>query len=216
MARTKTVLKVKGLHTPRLLLWMKGFLDRTLHTGGIDPENGEISSSYITGQVARFEEACEKRIAAADDKIKGLWAEADNKLIDYANLPQIERVPDYKDVPGITNGAAARIHEKAEKDKAFREAKRIDIVKRLSDIENLILAESIQVDEEIAATANQLSSCLAAYGHGLLFKPVYPHMIPSIDTSKYAGKICKIRERDTTWNAMTCVVKKEELKNDVV
>ena len=77
-------------------------------------------------------------------------------------------------------------------------------------------AESIQVDEEIAATANQLSSGLAAYGHGLLFKPVYPHMIPSIDTSKYAGKICKIRERDTTWNAMTCVVKKEELKNDVV
>jgi len=215
MGKTNTVLKVKGIHTPRLLLWMKGFLDKTLHTGGIDPENGEISSSYITGQVARFEEACEKRIAAADDKLKALWAEADNKLIDYANLPQID-VPDCRDATSATNGAAARMREKAEEYKASRDAKRIDIVKRLSDIANLILAESIQVDEEIAATANQLSSGLAAYGHGLLFKPVYPHMIPSIDTSKYAGKICKIRERDTTWKAMTSVVKKEELKNDVV
>lgn len=33
MGKTNSVIKVKGLHIPRLLLWSKGVLDKVLHTG---------------------------------------------------------------------------------------------------------------------------------------------------------------------------------------
>lgn len=205
-------IKVKGVHTPRLLLWSKGALDKFLHTGGLDPANGELTSSYVTGQIARFESVCEKRLAVADAKLQPVWLEADQLLVDYANLRPMgnstERVDD------SDNAVSARAREKAEKAKAAREAERVAIVKRLSELGNLILAEAFQVDEEITAMIKQLSSAFSAYGHGLLFKPVYKHMLPTIDTDNYsADKLCNLH--DATWKTMISIVK-EELQNEVV
>ena len=51
MGKTKTVLPMKGLRTPRIFLWILGFIHgKVLHTGGLDPETGTITSGYITGQ----------------------------------------------------------------------------------------------------------------------------------------------------------------------
>lgn len=215
MGNAVTVLKVKGLHTPRLFLWMKGLLDgKLLHTGGLDPTTGMLSSSYITGQIARFQTACAKRMAVADEKLKPFWAEADRLLIDYANLPMAAPAWDNNTKAGSESNTMARMREKNEKMKASREAERITIVKRLTDIGNMILAERVQVDEEIEATAKQLSSTFAAYGHGLIFKPVFDHMLPTIGMSDCESeKLCK--PHDVTWNKMISIIK-EEVQNDVV
>lgn len=80
MDRKNPVLKVNA---PRFVLWLKGFLDgKVLHTAGIDPENGTVTSGYVTSQLLRFEAACEKRIADTDKKLSPLWTEADHILID--------------------------------------------------------------------------------------------------------------------------------------
>lgn len=211
MGKTSSV-KVKGVYTPRLLLWSKGVFDKVLHTGGLDPASGELASSYVTGQIARFESACEKRLAVADVKLKPVWLEADQLLVDYAKLRRSDSFAEHVD--NSDNGVSARAREKAETAKAAREAERVAIVKRLSELGNLILAEAFQVDEEITAMIKQLSSAFSAYGHGLLLKPVYKHMLPTIDTDKYsADKLCSLHE--VTRRMMLNVVK-EELQNHVV
>lgn len=45
---TRTILPMKGLGTPRLLLWCRGFLHgKLLRTGGADPR-GVITSTYVS------------------------------------------------------------------------------------------------------------------------------------------------------------------------
>lgn len=209
--KNTVVLKVKGLHTPRLLLWAKGVMDKLLHTGGLDPNTGELTSSYITGQISRFESACEKCFAEADDKLKPVWVEVDKLLVDYAQLSGVSG-ESTDDADNTTN---ARAREKAAKVKAANEAARVAIVKRLSELGNLVLAEVFQVDEAITSTSKHLASAFTAYGHGLTWKPVYKHMIPTINTvdNYCADKLCDLH--DVTWKTMISIVK-EELKNDVV
>lgn len=212
MNNTKTVvLKVKGLHTPRVLLWTKGVLDKLLHTGGLDPITGELTSSYITGQISRFESACEKCFAEADDKLKPVWVELDKLLVDYV---QLSGVVSDKSTDDADNTTDARAREKAAKVKATNEAARVAIVKRLSELGNLVLAEVFQIDEAITATSKDMANAFTAYGHGLTWKPVYKNMLPTINTENYsADKLSNLH--DVTWKTMISIVK-EELKNDVV
>lgn len=146
MNKTMNTLKIRGIHTPHLFLWMKGALDgKIFHTGGIDPIRGVLFSSYITGQMARFQTAYAKRIAIADKRMKPFWTEADHLLIDYANLPEISKVAEHDSKVDSGNGATIRAYEKVKKMKASYETKRINIIKRLTDISNNILAECVQL-----------------------------------------------------------------------
>ena len=87
MRKKKTVLPMKGLRTPRIFLWILGFIHgKVLHTGGLDPETSTISSGYIIGQTKRFRNACVTRRERAEEVLAKEWADADRLLIDLSNI----------------------------------------------------------------------------------------------------------------------------------
>lgn len=151
MSQTKFILPVKGIRIPRIFLWGRGFIHgKIIHSGGLNPETGTISSGYITGQIKRFNSACIVRCESTAEKLKKEWADADQLLIELSKAsPETESLTVLK-------------------------------MKRLSDLANIIRSELNQTQDQIEATAEMLLSTFACYGHGLLMKPVYDHNLPNI------------------------------------
>ena len=71
------LLRVRGLHTPRLCLWLLGRSHRLLRTGCLDRETGRAESAYMTGQVKRFQSAAVLRLSKSEKSAAPLFAEAD-------------------------------------------------------------------------------------------------------------------------------------------
>lgn len=156
----KKTLPVKGLNAP--FLWCRGFLHgKLLHSGGLDPESNVITSGYITGQLNRFQSACILRMQAIEKKNAPAWMEADNLLIEYTALG----------APPGSSKAEQRGAEKAS-------ARKMAILRRLSDIRNTVTTEHDLAIQECEATAKVLLQNFARYGHGLLLKPVLPANLP--------------------------------------
>ena len=209
MKRVKPTLQLKGLCTPRIFLWLRGFIHgKIIHTGGLNPETNTISSGYITGQTKRFHNACVARRELAAEKLKKEWADADQLLIDLANVSA--ELADTNDLHKLAHesSAQARANEKAASRRASREAERLTILKRLSDIANTIQAELDQTHDELEATAEMLLSTFSCYGHGLIMKPVYDYNLPSVSYENCAKMI--LESHEGTWNAIVSVL--EEAK----
>lgn len=206
MSKTKTSLPMKGLHTPRFFLWCRGFLHgKIIHTGGLDPETNTISSGYITGQVKRFHNACITRREQAEAKLAKEWAEADQLLIDLAAISvALAGSSDHQKFANESS-AQARAREKAAEKRASREAERLEILKRLSEISNTIRAELDLAHDQMEATAEALLSGFAAYGHGLLLEPIFQYNLPSAAYEGCAEQILKSHE--DTWNTMVSILK---------
>lgn len=206
MSKTKTVLPMKGLHTPRFFLWCRGFLHgKIIHTGGLNPETNTISSGYITGQIKHFRNACITRREQAETKLTKEWAEADQLLIDLTAISVA--LADSSNYQKFANESSAQVRarEKAAETRASREAERLAVLKRLSEISNAIRAEIGLAHDQMAATAEALLSGFAAYGHGLILQPVFQHNLPTITYEGCAEQILKSHE--DTWNTMASILK---------
>ena len=81
------LLRVRGLHTPRLCLWLLGWSHRLLRTGCLDRETGRAESAYMTGQVKRFQSAAVLRLSKSEKSAAPLFAEADKLLL---RLPYLD------------------------------------------------------------------------------------------------------------------------------
>lgn len=182
MSKTKTVLPMKGLRTPRIFLWILGFIHgKVIHTGGLDPETGAITSGYITGQVKRFRNVCVTRCERAEEKLSREWADADRLLIDLVNITgSLKHTSNCQEPANESTSAQARTQEKAASIRASREADRLAILRRLVDILNTILSELDQAQNQMEATAEMLLSTLSCYGHGLLMQPMYIRNLPPV------------------------------------
>lgn len=200
MKKSKKFLQINGLKTPRLFLWILGFIHGLFHTGDFDPQTEMITSGYITGQVRRYQAACAIRLAMAEAKLQELWTEADRLLLSLPG-PGTPQRPDH-----LSGGAQARALEAASRQRASREAQRLDGLKRLSDLSNMILAVLDQAHRQMEATANLLLSAFAAYGHGLLMRPVSARNLPAVGyKSSCIQSILKAHE--DTWNALRSAIK---------
>ena len=207
----RKLLPVKGIRTPRLLIWLRGFWHgKVLHTGGLDPETNTIASGYITGQVKRFHHACITRREKAEEKLSKVWSAADELLIGYAAVTDALAATEKIQNPPIKSSAQARFYERAAGKRASRENERQDILKKLAQLANDLRTEYDSAHDQMEATAELLSSTFACYGHGLLMKPIYDHNLPYISYEDCARKILLTHE--DTWNAMVSVLK--EVKNE--
>ena len=206
MSKTKATLPMKGLNTPRLFLWIKGFLHgKIIHTGGIDPETGTIASGYITGQIKLFHSACTIRSGQASTKLKKTWDEADNLLIQYACVcSELKESSTHQESVGESN-AQARAREMADKARANHEAERQDILEKLAGLSNEVRDEEALARSQMEATRDLLHSTFASYGHGLLMKPVFSHNIPVVTCDDCADQILKSHEG--TWNSVVSILK---------
>ena len=199
MSKTATVLPMKGLHTPRFLIWCKGFTHGKLRTGGLDPETNTLSSGYITGQTKRFRNACIVRREEADAKLTKAWTEADQLLIEYSTLSAALADSDGQNARSETS-AQARARERA----AGKRANRQTILKNMAGLVNTIRGEYDTAHDQMEATAESLLSVYACYGHGLLMKPIYQNVLPELPYEDCADQILTAHE--STWNALVTIV----------
>lgn len=204
MSKTATVLPMKGLHTPRFLIWCKGFLHgKILHTGGLDPETNTLSSGYITGQTKRFRHACVLRREEAETKLTKAWTEADQLLIEYSTLSAALADSGGQNARSETS-AQARARERAAGKRASRKADRQTILKNMAGLVNVIRGEYDTAHDQMEATAESLLSVYACYGHGLLMKPIYQNVLPELLYEDCADQILTAHE--STWNALVTIV----------
>ncbi len=206
MSKPKTVLPMKGIRTPRFLIWLRGFLHgKIIHTGGLDPETNTISSSYITGQDKRFRNACIVRREQAELKLAKAWSEADQLLIDFTAVSNTLTDSDKSQNRHSESNAQARANERAAGKRASRESERQAILKRLANIVNDVRAEIDFAHDQMEATAEILLSTFSCYGHGLLMKSVYANNLPNITYEDCAKQI--LASHEDTWNAIVSIMK---------
>ena len=201
--KTATVLPMKGLHTPRFLIWCKGFTHGKLRTGGLDPETNTLSSGYITGQTKRFRNACIVRREEAETKLTKAWTEADQLLIEYSTLSTALADSDGQNARSETS-AQARARERAAGKRASRKADRQTILKNMAGLVNTIRGEYDTAHDQMEATAESLLSVYATYSHGLLMKPIYQNVLPELPYEDCADQILTAHE--STWNALVTIV----------
>lgn len=197
----KKVLKLKGLKMPKLFLFIYGFTNGRMRTASVDSESGNLNSSYIHGKIYQFGELCHDCVAKLDRESSELRSDAESliwelselvvpPLCDSIDLARGEASATHQDSVSVAqaNRAAAADAEKASQAMAQRKqecesilARRNCIVRRLIEIREKLALGERTCSEELAATADALSACFCAYGHGALLKPINPSYIPQID-----------------------------------
>ena len=193
MSKLKTTLPMKGIRTPRLLIWLRGFLHgKVIHTGGLDPKTNTSSSGYIVGQTQRFHNACIIRRKQAEAKLIKVWAEADQLLIDFSEVSSALANSNRE------SNAQIRANEKAA-------SRRTAILKNLANILNDIRAEVDSAHDQMQATSEILLSIFSCYGHGLLMKPIYSHNLPELAYEDCANRI--LSSHEDTWNSIVSILK---------
>lgn len=214
MSKNKTVLPIKGMRTPRFLIWLRGFWHgKVMHTGGINPETNVIASGYVTGQIKQFRNACIIRRAKAEDKLTKVWSDADELLIDYAAITST--INDSTKLQSTHNESTAQIRskERAANRRVTRKAERQTILKNMAKIANDIRAEYNNAHDQMEATSELLASVLSCYGHGLLMQPVYNYNLPDISYEDCVKSI--LDNHKDTWNAINSILKKEVTSEDL-
>ncbi len=173
-------LKMKGLRVPRLFIWMLGFSHGCIfRTAMIDPENGQISSGYITEKRRLFNKLSSQYVKTMEEELKNLRKEAVGIMADEAFLRQAR---DAIKQPGSTGTIAERrAARRAENDmNSYRRGHKTGIY-RLAVISGEITSYETSVREKLDATASALQGLFAVYGRGMLVKPVRESMIPPIE-----------------------------------
>lgn len=198
----KKVLKLKGLKTPKLFLFILGFINGRMKTAAVDSERGNLTSAYIHRKVCLFGKLCHDRVIRLDRALSDMRTEAESLILELNRLvvpPQYcindteihtcvaAKHPNSFSAAQADRAAAANAEKAAQaasQRKQEREnilARRAWIIHRLIAIREKLALEERTCTEELAATADALRTCFCAYGHGALLKPVTPAYIPPIE-----------------------------------
>lgn len=202
----KKTLKLKGIKTPKLFLFIHGFTNGRMKTAAVDSESGNLNSAYIHGKIYQFNKLCHERVVQLDRGLSELRTEAQTLILE---LNEMVVPPLYRANELATNSAgdavtkdsiaaaqacraAAANAEKADQAASQRKqerenilARRAWIIRRLVAIREKLALEERICFEELAATADALRNCFCAYGHGALLKPINHTYIPPVDYQCY-------------------------------
>lgn len=224
----KKTLKLKGLKTPKLFLFIHGFANGRMKTAGVDSESGNLNSAYIHGKIYQFDRLCHERAVQLERGLSEIRTEAE---ILSMELNELTVPPPYRSSDPASSSpggavaqdsiaaaqagrAAAANAEKAAQAAAQRKqerenilARRAWIIRRLVAIREKLALEERICSEELAATADALRNCFCAYGHGALLKPINTTYIPFIDYQCYLE--CYRTDHEALKTKITHVLEKE-------
>lgn len=202
----KKTLKLKGLKTPKLFLFIHGFTNGRMKTAAVDSESGNLNSAYIHGKVYLFDKLCHDRVIQLDCGLSELRTEAQTLILELNELviPPLYCANDLAmhgtgdaNAPNTVAAAQAGRAAAASAEKAARAAtqrkqereniltRRAWIIRRLVAIREKLALEERICSEELAATADALRNCFCIYGHGALLKPINHTYIPPVDYQCY-------------------------------
>ena len=194
--------KMKGLATPTIMVFMHGFFDGRFRAASLDQDSGLLNSAYVNGKTDLFYKYCSERVDRLETDIVAVCTDAEKLLLELEDMPErireirvteAETVKLPKKLPDSMEEAqlaradarkAAKAKADAEQSKAKKsqmENRKTEILQQIVMIRNLILNKETNCRNELSATSFALKERLCVYGHGVLLKPVLHRYIPQLE-----------------------------------
>lgn len=196
--KEKKVLSIKGLRTPRILIWLLGLLHgKILRAGTIDPDSNLLCGSYITSKSKLYQEYCYKRIGMLEEELKGLRIESSCLMFEDDTL-QAQLSALVVDTAPAESNQQKRIAARTSAIRSSALARKDAVLRRLSEISEEIRSKEMACSEELAATAEALQSRFSTYGHGMMLRPVFQKVIPPLEYEKCLRSYQQLHEETDT------------------
>ncbi len=194
--------KMKGLATPTIMVFMHGFFDGRFRAAGLDQDSGLLNSAYVNGKTDLFYKYCSERVDRLETDIAAVCTDAEKLLLELKDMPEKirkirvteeepvklpKKLPDSMEEAQLARAdarKAAKAKADAEQSKANKnqmETRKIEILQQLVMIRDRILNKETNCRNELSATSFALKERLCVYGHGVLLKPVLHRYIPQLE-----------------------------------
>lgn len=194
--------KMKGLATPTIMVFMHGFFDGRFRAAGFDQDSGLLNSAYVNGKTDMFYKYCSERVDRLETDIAAVCTDAEKLLLKLKDMPEKirkirvteeepvklpKKLPDSMEEAQLARAdarKAAKAKVDAEQSKANKnqmETRKIEILQQLVMIRDRILNKETNCRNELSATSFALKERLCVYGHGVLLKPVLHRYIPQLE-----------------------------------
>ncbi len=194
--------KMKGLATPTIMVFMHGFFDGRFRAAGLDQDSGLLNSAYVNGKTDMFYKYCSERVDRLETDIAAVCTDAEKLLLELKDMPEKirkirvteeepvklpKKLPDSMEEAQLARAdarKAAKAKADAEQSKANKnqmETRKIEILQQLVMIRDRILNKETNCRNELSATSFALKERLCVYGHGVLLKPVLHRYIPQLE-----------------------------------
>ena len=194
--------KMKGLATPTIMVFMHGFFDGRFRAAGLDQDSGLLNSAYVNGKTDMFYKQCSERVDRLETDIAAVCTDAEKLLLELKDMPEKirkirvteeepvklpKKLPDSMEEAQLARAdarKAAKAKVDAEQSKANKnqmETRKIEILQQLVMIRDRILNKETNCRNELSATSFALKERLCVYGHGVLLKPVLHRYIPQLE-----------------------------------
>ena len=224
--------KMKGVATPTIVVFLHGFFDGRFRTASIDQDSGLLNSAYTNGKTALFYKYCNERVDWLETDIASVCTEAETLLMELKSMPSIcernetywvesvktPKVPlDFAQDAQAARFAAREVEkanaaiEQAKEKKSQVEKRKIDILQRLVQIRDHISNKETNCHNELSATSFALKERMCVYGHGVLLKPILSRNIPQLEY-EWAFKLYN-NNHDEIKQRISEVVNKEDVEN---
>lgn len=194
--------KMKGLATPTVMVFLHGFFDGRFRAAGIDKDSGLLNSAYVNGKTDLFYKYCSERVDRLETDIAAVCTDAEKLLLELEDMPEKireikvkeaepvnlpKKLPDSMEEAQIARAdarKAAKAKTDAEQAKANKnqmQKRKTEILQQLVMIRDRILNKETNCRNELSATSFALKEHLCVYGHGVLLKPVLHRYIPQLE-----------------------------------
>lgn len=194
--------KMKGLATPTIMVFMHGFFDGRFRAAGLDQDSGLLNSAYVNGKTDLFYKYCSERVDRLETDIAAVCTDAEKLLLELESMPEKirkirvteeepvklpKKLPDSMEEAQLARAdarKAAKAKADAEQSKANKnqmETRKTEIQQQLVMIRDRILNKETNCRNELSATSFALKERLCVYGHGVLLKPVLHRYIPQLE-----------------------------------
>ena len=194
--------KMKGLATPTIMVFMHGFFDGRFRAAGLDQDSGLLNSAYVNGKTDLFYKYCSERVDRLETDIAAVCTDTEKLLLELEDMPEKireirvteeepvklpKKLPDSMEEAQLARAdarKAAKAKADAEQSKANKnqmEKRKTEILQQLVMIRDRILNKETNCRNELSATSFALKERLCVYGHGVLLKPVLHRYIPQLE-----------------------------------
>ena len=166
--------KMKGLATPTVMVFLHGFFDGRFRAAGIDKDSGLLNSAYVNGKTDLFYKYCSERVDRLETDIAAVCTDAEKLLLELEDMPEKireikvkeaepvnlpKKLPDSMEEAQIARAdarKAAKAKTDAEQAKANKnqmQKRKTEILQQLVMIRDRILNKETNCRNELSATS---------------------------------------------------------------
>ncbi len=159
--------RLKGLNTPRFLVFMSGWHHARKGFIRID-EWGCMQSGFIKRKQEDFEYYCAKMMEKMEENLSPVRMELKKLFIEYASLEQ-------DDSPHSTKNKSSKSIQDLRAEESIRQArqslksKKKELFDQMIRLQKSLETSEIVMEEELLAAAARMRALLSCYCHGVLY-----------------------------------------------